>query len=112
MNLFKDKIVVVTGASSGIGAETALSFAREGANVVITYRENKAGADEIAKQINTIGSECLVVQADLINEKDAKNVVEKTMQEFGRIDVLVNNAGRYIDGDEWNVGAEVWTKSL
>lgn len=110
--MFKDKVVVVTGASSGIGKETALMFAKEGANVVITYKENAAGAKEVAEQITALGSRALVVQADLINESEAKNVIEKTTQEFGRLDVLVNNAGRYIDGDEWNGTAEIWTKSL
>ena len=110
--MFKDKVAIITGSSSGIGAETALAFAKEGANVVVTYKENKVGADEVARKIKEIGGEVLVVQADLINESDAKNVVEKTMQELGKIDVLVNNAGRYIDGDEWDGGAEIWTKSL
>lgn len=110
--MFKDKVVVVTGASSGIGKETALAFAREGAVVVITYKENKIGAEDVAAQIAAIGSRVLVVQADLINEEDAKNVIEKTKQKFGKLDILVNNAGRYIDGDEWNANAKIWQKSL
>jgi 3-oxoacyl-[acyl-carrier protein] reductase len=110
--MFKDKVAIVTGSSSGIGAETALAFAKEGAQVVVTYKENKAGADEVAGKIKELGGKTLVVQADLIDESEAKNVVKKTMQEFGQIDVLVNNAGRYIDGDEWNGNAEIWTRSL
>jgi 3-oxoacyl-[acyl-carrier protein] reductase len=110
--MFKDKVIVVTGGSSGIGKEIALMFAREGAKVVITYKENEAGAKEVADQIVALGSKVIFVQADLIDESEARNVVEKTKQEFGRIDVLVNNAGRYIDGDEWNGTAEIWTKSL
>jgi len=110
--MFKNKVVIVTGASSGIGAETALAFARKGANVVITYKENKTGADEISEKILALGSKTLVLQADLMLESDAKNVVEKTKQEFGKLDILVNNAGRYIDGDEWNGNADIWTKSL
>ncbi len=110
--MFKNKIVIITGASSGIGAETALAFAKEGANLVITYKENKAGAEEIASKIIQTGSRAVIIQADLINESDAKKVINKTLQEFGKLDVLVNNAGRYIDGDEWNGSAEIWTKSL
>jgi 3-oxoacyl-[acyl-carrier protein] reductase len=110
--MFKGKFVIVTGASSGIGAETALAFAREGANVVITYKENKAGAEDIASQINALGVKSLIVKADLTNDADAKNVIEKTVKEFGKLDVLVNNAGRYIDGDEWNGDSEIWIKSL
>lgn len=108
----KDKVVIITGASSGIGAETALAFAKEGANVVITYKENKDGADETASKIDELGGKVLIVQADLINEVEAKNVIEKTKEEFGKLDILVNNAGRYIDGDEWNGDSEIWTKSL
>lgn len=110
--MFKNKVVIVTGASSGIGAETALAFAKEGANLVITYKENKIGAEEVASKIIESGGGAITIQADLINEEDAKNVIEKTKQEFGKIDVLVNNAGRYIDGDEWNGTAEIWTRSL
>lgn len=110
--MFKDKVVIVTGASSGIGAETALAFAKEGARVVITYKENKTGADEIAAKINSLEGRSLIIQADLTIDLAAKNVIEQTKQEFGKIDVLVNNAGRYIDGDEWNGSPEIWTKSL
>lgn len=110
--MFKDKVVIVTGASSGIGAETALAFAKEEANLIITYKENETGAKEIASQIRARGGSVAIVKADLINESDAKNVIEKAKSEYGRLDILVNNAGRYIDGDEWNGSAEIWTKSL
>ena len=110
--MFKDKIILITGGSSGIGATTALMFAQNGADVAITYKSNKDGADLIVKKIEELGYRALAIQADLINENEAKNVVEKTMAEFGKIDVLVNNAGRYIDGDEWNGTADVWVKSL
>lgn len=110
--MFKDKVVIITGASSGIGAETALMFAKDEANIVITYKENEVGAKEIASQIRAKGGNVIIVKADLIKESDAKNVIEKAKSEYGQIDVLVNNAGRYIDGDEWNGTAEIWTKSL
>lgn len=111
-DMFKDKVVIVTGASSGIGAETALAFAKEGANLVITYKDNKTGAEEIASKIIEAGGGAVIVQADLTIDSDAKNVIERAKQEFGKIDVLVNNAGRYIDGDEWNGDCEIWTQSL
>lgn len=110
--MFKNKVVIVTGASSGIGAETALAFAKEGASVVVSYKENKRGAKETASKINAVGGEALIVQADLINEKETRKIIEATVQKFGRLDVLVNNAGRYIAGDEWNGSAEIWTKSI
>lgn len=107
-----NKTVLITGGSSGIGKATALLFAKNGADIVITYKENKEGADEVIRKINEMGGKALAVQANLINENEAKIVVEKTIQLFGKIDVLVNNAGRYIEGDEWNSTPEVWLKSL
>jgi 3-oxoacyl-[acyl-carrier protein] reductase len=97
--MLKNKIAIITGASSGIGAATALLFAQNGANVVITYKENENGAKEVAEKIKSLGREVLIVQADLINEMEAKRVVDEAMKKFGKIDILVNNAGRYIDGD-------------
>ena len=97
--MFKNKTVLITGGSSGIGKATALLFARNGANVVITYKENNKGAENVAREIKQIGGE-------------AEKVVEETIKKFGKIDVLVNNAGRYIDGDEWNGSSDIWVKSL
>ncbi len=106
------KTILITGGSSGIGKATALMFAKNGANIAFTYKSNKAGADEVTKEIENLGQKALAVQADLISEKEAKNVVSQTIKTFGKIDVLVNNAGRYIDGDEWNGSADIWVKSL
>ena len=110
--MFKDKTVLITGGSSGIGAATAIMFAKNGANVAITYKDNKEGAERVAAEIEKLGQKALTIQADLINEVEAKNAVNETIRKFGRIDILVNNAGRYIDGDEWNGPSEVWVKSL
>src|ERR1035437_4197342 len=108
----KNIIVLITGGSSGIGEATALLFAKNGANVVITYRKNKAGAEKVKKEIEKFGVETLIIQADLIKESEAKNVINKTIKKFGKIDVLVNNAGRYINGDEWDGSSDIWIKSL
>jgi NAD(P)-dependent dehydrogenase (short-subunit alcohol dehydrogenase family) len=111
--MFENKVVIVTGASSGIGEQIALAFAKEGADLVITYKENKKGAEEIASKIKKENKgKVLIVQADLTIDLEASNVAEKTMREFGKIDILINNAGRYISGDEWNGKAEIWNKSL
>jgi len=87
-------VVIVTGASSGIGEATAREFGRQGAKVVLAARRVdrlEALAQEIAGLGN--GAEALVVQADLSKLEDIKSLVEQTLEKFGRIDVLVNNAG-------------------
>jgi 3-oxoacyl-[acyl-carrier protein] reductase len=110
--MFKDKIVLITGGSSGIGAATALLFAKNKANVIITYKENNEGADKVVKEIERLGQRALAIQANLINEEEAKKVVDGVAEQFGTIDILVNNAGRYINGDEWNGSAGIWVESL
>ncbi len=90
----KGKAVIVTGASSGIGEATARQFGLEGAKVVIAARRLER-LEELAKEIYAMntGAETLVVKADLSKLEDIQSVVEQTLQKFGRIDVLVNNAG-------------------
>lgn len=90
----KGKVVIVTGASSGIGEATARQFGREGAKVVLAARrvdKLEALANEIAGM--GTGAEVLVVQADLSKLEDIQSLIQKTLDKFGRIDVLVNNAG-------------------
>src|SRR5688572_26669919 len=90
----KSKIVIVTGASSGIGEATAREFAKEGAKVVLAARRVDR-LESLAKEINSMGTgaETLVVQADLSKLEDIQSLIQQTLGRFGRIDVLVNNAG-------------------
>jgi len=90
----KGKIVIVTGASSGIGEATAREFAREGAKVVLAARRVDR-LESLAKEIAAMGTgaEALVVQADLSKLEDIQSLIAKTLEKFSRIDVLVNNAG-------------------
>jgi short-subunit dehydrogenase len=88
------KVVIVTGASSGIGEATAREFAKQGAKIVLAARrvdKLEALADEITTM--KTGAETLVVQADLSKLEDIQGMIEQTLEKFGRIDVLVNNAG-------------------
>lgn len=88
---FTNKVVIVTGGSSGIGASAAIHFAKEGAQVAIVGRnENKL--KEVAAQISKVGKTPLIIKADLSTD-DVKTVVKKTIEKFGKLDVLVNNAG-------------------
>lgn len=87
-----NQIVIVTGASAGIGEQICRRLAREGAKLVLAARsEDKLNS--LAEQLRSDGCECLVVRTDVADPNDLNNLVERTMQEFGQIDVLVNNAG-------------------
>ncbi|CAH2049023.1 unnamed protein product, partial [Iphiclides podalirius] len=89
---FKDKVVIVTGSSSGIGASTAIEFAKEGAHVVIVGR-NEAKLASVREKCEKYGNKPLVIKAEMSNDADGKRIVQETIEKFGRIDVLVNNAG-------------------
>jgi 3-oxoacyl-[acyl-carrier protein] reductase len=90
----KNKAVLVTGSSSGIGKETACAFAKEGCRVVITYNKEKEGALAIAKKCESLGSPgTLVLSLNVMDDKSIKGAVRSVVSKFGAIDVLVNNAG-------------------
>src|SRR5579864_3451296 len=89
------KVAVVTGASKGIGAAIAEKLAGEGAKVVVNYARDKAGADRVANNIKQAGGEAIVVQADVSKRDDIKKLFAETKRAFGKVDVLVNNAGVY-----------------
>jgi 3-oxoacyl-[acyl-carrier protein] reductase len=97
-----DHIVLVTGASSGIGRAIALACARAGADVAITYRVNDRGAHEVERDITALGRRCVVRQLDLTNESAVHALGPALSEALGRIDVWINNAGADIltgDGD-------------
>jgi NAD(P)-dependent dehydrogenase (short-subunit alcohol dehydrogenase family) len=91
---FEGKVCLITGSSSGIGEEAAYHLAELGGNVVVTGRDEQR-IKNVAEKCRKIsgGKKVLSVAADLSNDKDLRNLIEKTIQEFGRLDVLINNAG-------------------
>mgnify|MGYP006139448599 CR=1 FL=1 len=88
----KNKLVIVTGASSGIGKATAIGFAQKGANIVLAARSEEK-LMHVSQEILKYGVEVLIVPTDVSKEMDCKILMEKAIQKFGKIDVLVNNAG-------------------
>jgi len=89
------KVAVVTGASKGIGAGIAQGLAAEGAAVVVNYASSKEGADRVVERIVKDGGKAVAVQGDVGNAKDVERIFSETTKAFGRLDVLVNNAGVY-----------------
>jgi NADP-dependent 3-hydroxy acid dehydrogenase YdfG len=92
MNNIENKVVVITGASSGLGEATALNLAQKGAKLVLSARR-KDRLDKLAAQIVANGGQALVVEADVTRKNDVQNIIDKAMETFGRVDVVVNNAG-------------------
>ena len=92
MKRLENKVAIVTGGNSGIGKKTAEIFCREGAKVVIAARRHEENEKSVA-EINALGGEISAVDADLTKPEDCRRVVEYTVKTYGRIDVLVNNAG-------------------
>jgi 3-oxoacyl-[acyl-carrier protein] reductase len=89
------KVAVVTGASKGIGAAIAKHLAAEGATVVVNYASSKTGADKVVGEITAQGGKAVAVQADVAKKADIDRLFAETKKAFGRLDVLVNNAGIY-----------------
>ena len=97
MGKLEGKVAIVTGASKGIGAAIAQHLAAEGAAVVVNYASSKDGAERVVQEITGKGGRAIAVQADVAQPADVERLVSETVRAFGRLDVLVNNAGVY----EW-----------
>ncbi|MGM9949194.1 MAG: SDR family NAD(P)-dependent oxidoreductase [Lysinibacillus sp.] len=106
------KVAIVTGASKGIGFCTALQLAKEGAHVAICARGEKHLEVAAASIKQLTGADVLVVPADIMKEQDCREVIEKTVAKFGRIDVLVNNAGTSSAHSFEQVATELWQADL
>jgi 3-oxoacyl-[acyl-carrier protein] reductase len=89
----KGKVVLVTGSSTGIGAAAAVAFGSNGARVAVHYNKGKAEAEKVAGEIERRGGKAMLVQGDVTTSAVCKEIVDSTVQTFGRIDVLVTNAG-------------------
>ncbi|MFD2521252.1 SDR family oxidoreductase [Emticicia soli] len=88
----KNKIALITGGDSGIGRAVSIAFAREGANVAIVYKKNDADAEETKKLVEEKGTKALLIESDISNEENCNEIIEKVIREWGKLDILVNNA--------------------
>jgi len=103
----KGKVAIVTGSSRGIGRAIALAFAKEGTDVAVNYVKSEESAKEVASTIREMGRKAVTVKADVSIPKDVERMVERTLKEFGKIDILVNNAADFsamefsLDTPDW-----------
>lgn len=93
MGEFVSKTVIISGGSRGIGRACCLAFAKEGANVVFTYQKSSEEAQELSKQITALKARCISVQADVRDYASCRQVIEKALEKFESLDILINNAG-------------------
>ncbi len=90
---FKDRVAIVTGASTGIGAATAIQLAENGVRTVLNYYRSSDKAEEIFKRIDSSGGVAMLMQADVRDDAQVRQMVQRTVDKFGRVDILINNAG-------------------
>lgn len=120
MLTFENKVVVITGASKGIGAGLAAGFAELGASVAVNYNSDSDGADQLVREISErTKSKAIAVQADVGNAQDAERLIHEVLQEYGKVDVLINNAGIAIwkpllelTEDDWDQTMDTNLKSI
>ena len=111
MERFADKIVLITGGSTGIGLATAQAFAREGATVVITGRRTQAG-EEAVTLLKAQGAEAYFIQADISVEADAARLLQEIISRYGRLDIAFNNAGSVGGGPLVEMSEAVWDETI
>lgn len=109
----KDRVALITGGDSGIGRAVAIAYAKEGAHVVVNYLNEHSDAEETKALVEAEGVRCLLLPADVSEEENCKELVQKTIDEFGKLDILVNNAAvQYPTERIEDITAEQWDKTF
>ncbi|MDR3286731.1 MAG: glucose 1-dehydrogenase [Prevotellaceae bacterium] len=108
---FKGKVAIITGASSGLGADCAGAYAQAGADIAILARR-KEKLDELADELTKTGVQVLPVSCDVTDEQQIKSAIDQVISKFGKIDILLNNAGVAVRGGVHQLSAEEWDKSF
>jgi 3-oxoacyl-[acyl-carrier protein] reductase len=111
-NRLAGKVAIVTGASRGIGRSIATRFADEGAKVVVNYLANTADADAVVDGIRQAGGEAFAVAADVSNNTDVQRLVQETLDRFGRVDILVNDAGIMVARGLFETTEDDWDRTI
>ncbi|MGD1995240.1 MAG: beta-ketoacyl-ACP reductase [Anaerolineae bacterium] len=106
------KVAIVTGGTRGIGRAIALDLTANGADVAFSYRKSAELAVDLTQIIQGMGRRSLAVQADVSDFDDAQQMVERVLDQFGRVDILINNAGLNWDGVVWKMAEEQWDRVI
>lgn len=93
MSYLKDKTVIITGSSRGLGKNTAIEFAKQGANVIINYNSNEKEANDVVDKINNNGGNAIAIKANVGNSSEINHLFDTTIKHFGKVDIIINNAG-------------------
>ncbi|MCS6940616.1 MAG: 3-oxoacyl-ACP reductase family protein [Roseiflexaceae bacterium] len=112
MGRLEGKYAIVTGASRGIGRAIALELAREGCTVGVNYQHNQALAEEVAAEIKSMGRECMLLQANVADPVEARAMVRRYLDAYGRLDIMVNNAGITRDRSLRKMTDEDWLQVI
>ena len=112
MGRLEGKVAIITGSNRGIGKGIAIAFAKEGCKVVVSnYKEDNEG-EEVANEIKKLGSNAIFIKADVSKDKDMKNLIEKTVKKFGKLDIIVNNAGILVFGSVKELTEKDWDRQM
>ncbi|MDQ3098232.1 MAG: SDR family oxidoreductase [bacterium] len=108
----KNKIVIITGSSSGIGRATALRFAQEGAKVVVNSKSTSPAGEAVVADITSSGNDAMYVSGDVSNPDEVTRLFDETVSHYGTIDILINNAGRHVGYDFLTASKDDFLESL
>ena len=108
----KDKVALVTGSSRGLGRAMALGLAAEGADIVVNYNKSKDAADQVKKSIEAMGRKVIQVKADVSKKDEVDAMVTTALDTFGRIDILINNAGIFKRISVADMSEEIWDETI
>src|SRR3989338_1968209 len=112
MKKLEGKVAIVTGSDRGIGKGIALSLAKEGCKIVVNSHKNLQEGNETVSEIKKLGSDAIFAVADVSNERQIKNLAEKAVREFGKLNILVNNAGILVMGTILTLTEKEWNRQL
>ncbi len=108
----ENKVALITGGSRGIGAACAILLAKAGANIVISYKSNYRAANKVLKDIKILNRQAFAIKCDVENFKEVDKTVKKIIDEFGRIDILINNAGVWTSSSIEKMSEKTWDQTI